>query len=329
MGSYNITLRKLEIFLTYMNTQSMTRTAERLDLSSVAVHRALHSLEENLHCRLFYFEGRRLKPLKTAVILAQYAEPIITQFNVALNSIQELTDNTKQVLKIGTLYSLTYQYTPTVIAGLQNRRPNMHIDQTVGSNRRLLDMLEMQTLDAILILTPDNYDEKRYLTIPLFQDKAFLAVPPDSPYAKQKQVDLCELKDEKFITLTDGFATFKEAMEVFRIAGFTPNTIMRVHDIFSVAGLVNAKAGYSLLPGRIYSLFPDLCFVPIRQATKIMQTISLILPAHRETEPGLLALAAECRMSAYKLFGRAFATAKVSGTQKAYSVSPTPYTCIK
>ena len=47
-----ITLRKLEIFLTFMETGNMGRAAEALSMSPVSIHRALHSLEEGLGCPL-------------------------------------------------------------------------------------------------------------------------------------------------------------------------------------------------------------------------------------------------------------------------------------
>ena len=39
-----ITFRKLEILLVFMETGNLARTAERLDSCSVCEHRALHSL---------------------------------------------------------------------------------------------------------------------------------------------------------------------------------------------------------------------------------------------------------------------------------------------
>lgn len=40
----DITLRKLEIFLGYMDTMNISKTAEIMHISPVSVHRALHSL---------------------------------------------------------------------------------------------------------------------------------------------------------------------------------------------------------------------------------------------------------------------------------------------
>jgi LysR family malonate utilization transcriptional regulator len=55
-----ITFRKLSIFMTFMEKGNIARTAETLGLSGVSVHRALHTLEENVRCPLFTHKGRNL-----------------------------------------------------------------------------------------------------------------------------------------------------------------------------------------------------------------------------------------------------------------------------
>lgn len=55
-----ITFRKLSIFMTFMEKGNIARTAETLGLSGVSVHRALHTLEENVRCPLFAHKGRNL-----------------------------------------------------------------------------------------------------------------------------------------------------------------------------------------------------------------------------------------------------------------------------
>ena len=49
----DITFRKLAIFMAFMETGNIARAAEALNLSGVSVHRALHTLEDNVRCPLF------------------------------------------------------------------------------------------------------------------------------------------------------------------------------------------------------------------------------------------------------------------------------------
>ena len=67
----DITFRKLEILLAFMETGNLARAAERLDISTVSVHRALHSLETGMRCALFRHEGRNLHPTDAAHALAE------------------------------------------------------------------------------------------------------------------------------------------------------------------------------------------------------------------------------------------------------------------
>ena len=48
-----ITLRKLEILQSFVFTNSLVKTAEELNLSSVSIHKALRSLEIGMRCPLF------------------------------------------------------------------------------------------------------------------------------------------------------------------------------------------------------------------------------------------------------------------------------------
>src|SRR4051812_43840890 len=68
-----ITFRKLEILLVFMETGNLARAAEQLGVSTASVHRALHSLETGTRCALFRTEGRNLQPNDAAHALADTA----------------------------------------------------------------------------------------------------------------------------------------------------------------------------------------------------------------------------------------------------------------
>jgi LysR family malonate utilization transcriptional regulator len=75
---------------------------------------------------------------------------------------------------------------------------------------------------------------------PLFSDDIFLATPADSPFAQRSEVDLADVRDETFITLTQGFATHQDGNRVFKQAGFEPKVAMQVNDIFTLLSMVSS-----------------------------------------------------------------------------------------
>ena len=77
MLNTDVTLRKLEILCSFIRTGSLAKTGEELGLSSVSVHKALHSLEGGVGCPLFVKEGRQLKPLPTASYLAEMSVELL------------------------------------------------------------------------------------------------------------------------------------------------------------------------------------------------------------------------------------------------------------
>ena len=72
-----ITFRKLEVLLAFMEAGSLAKAAEALGVSTVSVHRALHTLEEGMHWALFRHEGRNLLPTEAAQVLAEVADEVI------------------------------------------------------------------------------------------------------------------------------------------------------------------------------------------------------------------------------------------------------------
>jgi LysR family malonate utilization transcriptional regulator len=180
--------------------------------------------------------------------------------------------------------------------GLKLRRPELQIDLTLGSNQELLRALDEGRLDAIVIGLQAPLDDAQLLTVPLFEDEVHLAAPLGSPYAGRAHVDLRDLEGEKFITLGGGFVTSDSFDHAFRQAGYTPETIMRVSDIFSLINLVSGGMGYSLLPGRVAEFSTRIQLIPLDAPYASHQTISLLISKSRERDPNLLALAAECRM---------------------------------
>ncbi|CAB3756516.1 LysR family transcriptional regulator [Paraburkholderia solisilvae] len=292
-----ITFRKLEVLLAYMETENLAKTAEALDVSTVSVHRALHSLEQGMRCALFRHEGRNLKPTDAARTLADVAKEVMALMSDGIRSTREAAGHSSDRLKIGSLYSLTIQTVPDVVIDIKRRRPALQVELVLGSNTELLERLKQGTIDAALMSLPKA--EPEIESIPLFEDDIFFAAPAGSPYANQEAIDLRDCRHERFVSLSEGFVTYRGFVEAFRVAGFTPDVAMTVGDIFPLMNLVSGGLGYTLLPGRVRGFFGDkVQFIPLQSQYLMRQTIGLSFVRARERDPNILALMAVCRLSA-------------------------------
>lgn len=302
MQNSDITLRKLEIFLSYMESMNVSKTAEAMNISPVSVHRALHSLEDNLRCSLFTHNGRNLHPLPGARVMQEQAREVMNALERCIYLTREAAGYHSPVLRLGLLYSLVLKTAPQIVQGLKKRRPELSIEFIMNSNKKLLEALNEGKVDAVLISTPDDYNTQLFETWTIFSDSIFLAVPVTDVEGLATPVDLRKLQNKKFIALSEGFATWRGFQEAFQIAGFVPDIAVRVHDVFSLMSMVNAGVGYTLIPGRMRGLFrSSIRLLPLQEAYRMEQEISLVFPRSQESHPSLLSLLAECRMYARQL----------------------------
>jgi LysR family malonate utilization transcriptional regulator len=298
--SEEITLKKLEVFLTFMRVSNLARVSELLGQSAVSVHRALHSLEEGLGCPLFKREGRNLIPLETAYVFAEHAKQALEACEEGVRRVRDAAGFNAPTLHIGSLYSLTLHCIPRIIVGLKLRKPTLDINLTMGSNRDLLRGLAEGNLDAIIVGLIEPVAGNELLSVPLFDDSIYLAAPVGSPYANHADIDLAQMKDEKFVALNEGFVTSQSFFQAFERGGLQPQIAMEVSDIFSLINLVSEGMGYGLLPGRIGAFSTRIQLIPLAPKYTSQQCITLVFSKNRERDPNLLALAAECRMYARK-----------------------------
>jgi len=294
--SDEFSFRKLEILLVFLQAGSLPRSAELLGVSTVSVHRALHSLEDGVRCQLFRHEGRNLVPTDAALVLAEVAREVLQLMGEGIQATREAGGYSSDRLRIGSLYSLTIATVPRVIIDLKLRRPELQTELVLGSNAELLRQLRQGEIDAALVAVTAAEPDVEAIT--LFDDDIFFAAPVGSKYAAMQQIDLRECADERFVSLSDGFATYSGFVEAFRVAQFRPNVVMKVGDIFSLMNLVSGGVGCTLLPGRVRDVFKDkVQLIAVQPPYLMRQTIGLHFMRSRERDPNLLALASVCRMA--------------------------------
>ena len=296
MLNEELTLRKLEILCSFVRTGSLSRTADELHLSSVSIHKALHSLESGIGCPLFVKEGRQLKALPAAIYLAEASNDLLSDVDRILKKTRAKAGVESGQIRLGSMYSLTANIIPRMIMGTKIRRPDLDIDLFLGSNEELMKRLTEGSVDAVVIAVPTQDLPEGVQVVSLFEDQLFLASSKGSKPASA-DIDLSEYQHEKFLTLQDGFATTSGFYEAFQLAGFKPNVVMKVGDIFSLMNMVSGDLGHSLLPGRVRALMGDAIeFTPLLPKYQVIQRIGLMYLQANESNPNILALAAEARM---------------------------------
>ena len=301
MLNTDVTLRKLEILCSFIRTGSLAKTGEELGISSVSIHKALHSLESGVGCPLFIKEGRQLKLLPAAIYLAEMSVELLGDIGHILKKTRSKAGLESGQIRLGSMYSLTANVIPRIIMGTKIRRPDLDIDLHLGSNEELMKKLSEGAIDAVVIATPSGKLPDGLQVVPLFDDQLFFASSQQNK-PKEASIDLSLYQGEKFITLQEGFATTSGFYDAFKLAGVKPNVVMKVGDIFSLMNMVSGDLGKTLLPGRVKALMGDaIALTPLSPKYTVTQHIALIYLQANELNSNILALAAEARMLQRKM----------------------------
>jgi LysR family malonate utilization transcriptional regulator len=301
MLNTDVTLRKLEILCSFIRTGSLAKTGEELGISSVSIHKALHSLESGVGCPLFVKEGRQLKPLPASIYLAEMSVELLEDIGHILKKTRSKAGLESGQIRLGSMYSLTANVIPRIIMGTKIRRPDLDIDLHLGSNEELMKKLSEGAIDAVVIATPSGKLPDGLQVVPLFDDQLFYASSQQNK-PTEASIDLSLYQGEKFITLQEGFATTSGFYDAFKLAGIKPNVVMKVGDIFSLMNMVSGDLGKTLLPGRVKALMGDaIALTPLSPKYTVTQHIALIYLQANELNANILALAAEARMLQRKM----------------------------
>lgn len=296
MHTNEVNFKKLSVFLMFMQERNISRTADRLNLSAVSVHRALHSLEDSFGFPLFVNKGRNLIPLESAELLVQPIRQTINTLQAGISTAREAMGEERKSLRVGVLCSLIPHVLPSLLEGLKIQKPKLSVEVISGPNSLLIQHLNEGDIDAALLGTP-YLGAGKPREISLFTDDLYFGCPSSSKHAALKAVDIADYTEENFISLSSGFSTALMYDEVFRIARYEPRTIATAHDIFSLVHFVAQGFGFTILPKRMDSICKSygVTLVPLAKKYKVSQEIALIYKPGKEKDQNLLVLAEECR----------------------------------
>lgn len=147
-------LRHLQVFNALIEAGSVSRAAERLNLTQPAVSIALGKLEEELGFRLFHRDRGFFAPTTEAMHL--HAEVAL-----GLRAVSRIEQRAADILSgatggisIATNGVLAINVLPQVVAEFQRDHPNIHVDIRVHSSRQIASWVSGRQIDIGVIDTP-------------------------------------------------------------------------------------------------------------------------------------------------------------------------------
>jgi LysR family transcriptional regulator, regulator for metE and metH len=246
--------RDLRTVLEIARTGSVTRAADRLNVTQSALSHQLREIEHRLGTALFLRAGRRMQPTAAGQALVDAAEKIVGELTRVEAAVGRLVRHEAGELRVATQCHTGYHWLPGVLEAARKKYPGHAIrilaEHTAHPMRALLE----GRLD--LAIVNDAPNDRRVRLQPLFHDEHAAIVWPEHPWARRAYVSADQLAAERLLLYSRSLDDSFIVRHVLRPAGLEPAQVTFIQLTEALLEMVKARAGVSVLP--TWSVAPAL-----------------------------------------------------------------------
>src|SRR4051794_34401546 len=192
-----IEIRHLRLVDAVTAEGSLTRAAERMNVTQSALSHSLREIEDRLRTPLFHRVNGRLVLSPAGERLRASAQRVLAGLRLAEEGIARLAAHQDGVVRISTECYTSYQWLPALLKLFKVRFPRVDVEIVAEATRRPVEALTGNEIDVALVY--DKVRDRRLRLTPLFADEIMVIMAPDHPLAKKKVLAPDDLKGEHLI----------------------------------------------------------------------------------------------------------------------------------
>ncbi|NGM82022.1 LysR family transcriptional regulator [Paenibacillus sp. 7124] len=235
-------LLQLHYFRTVAKHEHMTKAAQELHIAQPALSKTIARLEKDLGVPLFDRQGRQIK-------LNPIGKAFLRKTEVALSALEEGKRMVADMagLEAGSIHvaSPTLNRLSAPISEFLDQYPDIRFHLSQASTEEMEELLESGKVDFGFTAFPVRKPGIREL--PVFSEKAYLAVPPGHWLAERESIDLTEVANEPFIGYKTNHIFRKRDEDLLLQAGITPKFVCEVDEPATKSSLVRAGLGLAIV----------------------------------------------------------------------------------
>jgi LysR family transcriptional activator of nhaA len=264
---------------------SVTRAAERLNLSAPALSIQLKQLEDSLGQKLFERERGRLKLTEAGRLALDYAESIGRAGEELMDVMRNRAPGaTRQVLRIGAVATLSRNFQVDFLKPALHR-PEVEVVIRSGAQRDLLVALHAHEVDVVLSNSPARRDRETPWHSHLLAEQpvALVGVPA---WKKKRLIFPRDFPDVPVILPSMESNTRAAFDRLTAAAGVRPRILAEVDDMAMLRLLAREGEGLALVPPVVVrDEIEDGVLVETHRIPQIRETFYAITPSRRFPNP--------------------------------------------
>jgi DNA-binding transcriptional LysR family regulator len=218
-----VELSTLRVFLVAAEEKNFSQAARRLNMSQSAVSQNIQSMEQVYDVELFQRHGRSVTLSETGEALLPMVREVLRAARLMEDSIQDIKTEIGGELLIGCSTSAGKYLMPFLLSMFQQDYPAVHPRVKVVSREGIYDRLLNQAIP--FGVSSKHFDHRDLECTPLFEDRIYLIVPINHPWAAYGQALPDDLLDQKIIMCEEISGTCETVMQGLKPYGITPDML--------------------------------------------------------------------------------------------------------
>ncbi|MFL6126079.1 LysR family transcriptional regulator [Actinophytocola sp.] len=243
-------VRRLRVLLAVAEHGGIAAAARALTFTPPAVSQHVAALERQLGVSLVDRGGRTARLTAAGQRLAGHARQVLAGLEAAEADMAHLGDGLRGTVAVGTIATLGQTLLPAAMAALRDTAPELDLRVEECEPEDGLPVLARGDLDVVLgceyTLLPAR-SPAHVERVDLFTEALLVAVPAGHRLAGP-EVDLADLRDERWIAPSAGSACETILRRSCALAGYDPHVVAHCGDFAVATALVRAGHGITLLP---------------------------------------------------------------------------------
>ena len=218
-----VELSALRVFLAAAEEKNFSQAARRLNMSQSAVSQNIQAMEQTYNVELFQRHGRSVTLSETGEAILPMVRDVLRAARLMEESIQDVKKEIGGELLIGCSTSAGKYLMPALLSMFQLEYPAVHPRVKIMGREGVHERLLNQILP--FGVSSKQFDHRDLECIPLFEDRIFLIVPVNHPWAEYGQALPDDLLDQRVIMREEVSGTCETVMQGLKSYGITPDML--------------------------------------------------------------------------------------------------------
>jgi LysR family hydrogen peroxide-inducible transcriptional activator len=240
------TIKQLRYLCAVVEHGHFGKAARACHVSQSTLSAGILELEEVLGVSLLERNNRNLVLTGLGEAVVERARALLLDVEDLVSLCQASAQPFSGTLRLGVIPTIAPYMLPGLLKALRTEHPSFTPFIREDQSQALIDALHRGELDVLLLALP--FPAEGVETRVLFQDRFFLATPPQHPLAAKKAVDTSDLKGEDLLLLEDGHCLREHALEACKLRDSDVMVPYQATSLTTVVQMVASGIGLTLLP---------------------------------------------------------------------------------